>query len=81
MARKTKSVAEIDKEIETLKAQRVAALDARADQIGKIAAKAELPLLDISDSDLLKEFKAIAERFRRKGPTPSATLANKDATV
>ncbi|MBO6727815.1 MAG: hypothetical protein JJ911_19310 [Rhizobiaceae bacterium] len=74
MARKPKSVTDIDKEIEALKAQRSAALDARAEQIGKLAAKAELTLLDISDADLLKEFKALAEQFRRK-PNGSGTAA------
>jgi uncharacterized protein YydD (DUF2326 family) len=66
MARKPKSVIDIDKEIETLKAQRVAALETRAEQIGKIAAKADLNILEISDADMLKEFQAIAERFRHK---------------
>jgi hypothetical protein len=70
MARKTKTVTDIDKEIEALKAQRAAALDARAERIGKIAAKAELTLLDISDAELRKEFRAIAERFRRKSAAP-----------
>lgn len=70
MARKPKSVTDIDKEIETLKAQRSAALEARAAQIGKIAAKADLTVLEISDADLLKEFRQIAERFRRKTAPP-----------
>jgi hypothetical protein len=69
MARRPKSVADIDKEIAALQAQRSEALEGRAVQIGKIAAKAELNLLDIPDADLLKEFKAIAERFRAK-PKP-----------
>lgn len=64
MARKSKSVADIDKEIAALQAQREEALESRAVQIGKIAAKAELNMLDISDAELLREFKAIAERFR-----------------
>ena len=72
MARKPKSVIDIDNEIEALKTQRVAALDARADQVGKIAAKADLTTLDISDADLLKEFQQIAERFRRK-TSPAAS--------
>ncbi len=67
MARKPKSVVDIDKEIEALKAQRVAVLEARADQIGKIAAKADLTTLEITDAELQKEFQAIADRFRRKG--------------
>lgn len=66
MARKPKSVIDIDKEIETLKVQRIAALEARAEQIGKIAAKADLNILEISDANMLKEFQAIAERFRHK---------------
>lgn len=66
MTRKPKSVIDIDKEIEALKAQRVAALKARADQIGKIAAKADLTNVEITDAELLKEFQAIADRFRRK---------------
>lgn len=72
MARKSKSVTDIDKEIEALKAQREAALGARADQVGKIAAKADLTTLEISDADLLKEFQQIADRFRRKtNPAPA----------
>lgn len=74
MARKPKSVVDIDKEIEALKAQRVAALEARADQIGKIAAKADLTNLEITDAELLKEFQAIADRFRRK--TTASAPAN-----
>lgn len=74
MARKPKSVTDIDREIETLKAQRSAALNTRAEQIGKLATKAGLTLLDISDAELLKEFKALAERFRRK-PNGSGTTA------
>ncbi|MCQ0090625.1 TraC family protein [Roseovarius sp. M141] len=70
MARKPKSVTDIDKEIETLKAQRSAALEARAAQIGKIAAKADLTVLEISDADLLKEFRQVAERFRRNTAPP-----------
>ncbi|WP_029064087.1 TraC family protein [Labrenzia sp. DG1229] len=71
MARKSKSVADIDKEIEALKNRRLEALEAQAAHIGKIAAKAELTMLEISDADLLKEFKAIAERFRgRPAPSP-----------
>ncbi|WP_113913476.1 TraC family protein [Roseovarius dicentrarchi] len=74
MAKKPKSVIDIDKEIAALKAQRVAALESRADQIGKIAAKANLTTLEISDADLLKEFQQIAERFRRKiGPSNPAS--------
>lgn len=72
MARKPKSVADIDKEIEALKAARVEALDAQAAHVGKLAAKAELTMLDISDADLVKEFKAIAERFRAQGTAPAA---------
>lgn len=76
MARKPKSVIDIDidKEIETLKAQRLAVLDARADQVGKIAAKADLTMLAISDAELLKEFQQIADRFRRK-TTPTSTTS------
>lgn len=66
MARKPKSVVEIDKEIEALKAARVQALEAQATHVGKLAAKADLTALDISDADLLREFKAIAERFRKQ---------------
>ena len=66
MTRKPKSVIDIDNEIEALKAQRIASLEARAGHIGKIAAKADLATLEISDAELLKEFQAIADRFRRK---------------
>lgn len=72
MARKPKSVADIDREIEALKAQRVAALEGRADQIGKIAGKAGLTTLEITDAELMKEFQAMADRFRRKTSTAMA---------
>jgi len=72
MARKPKSVVDIDKEIEALKAARAAAMDARAAHIGKLAAKAELTMLDMSDADLLEAFKTIAVRFRKQGATPAA---------
>lgn len=72
MARKPKSVSEIDKEIEALKAKRTEALEAQAAHVGKLAAKAELTTLDIPDADLLREFKAIADRFRSK---PKASAA------
>lgn len=72
MARKPKSVLEIDKEIEALKAARVEALEAQAAHVGKLAAKADLTTLDITDADLLKEFKAIAERFRKQQITSPA---------
>ena len=73
MARKQKTVTEIDREIEALKAERIAALEAQADHIGKLAAKAGLTGLDISDAALSKEFKAIADRFRRPAETGSAS--------
>ena len=73
MARKQKTVSEIDREIDALKAQRIAALEARADHIGKLAAKAGLTGVDISDAELLKEFKAIADRFQRQAETRSAS--------
>lgn len=72
MARKSKSVTDIDKETEALKVARAAALDAQAAHIGKLAAKAELTLLDISDAALMKEFRAIAERFRKQRAAPAA---------
>jgi len=72
MARKPKSVADIDREIEALKAQRVEALEAQAELVGKLAAKAGLTTLDISDADLLKEFKALAERFQKRPASPAS---------
>jgi uncharacterized protein YydD (DUF2326 family) len=66
MAKKPKSITDIDQQIETLKAQRVAVLETRAAHIGKIAAKADLTTLEISDATLLREFQQIADRFRRK---------------
>lgn len=72
MARRSKSVTDIDKEIEALKVARTAAMDAQAAHIGKLAAKAELTLLDISDAALLEEFRAIAERFRKQGAASAA---------
>lgn len=74
MARKTKSVTDIDKQIEALRAQRVATLEARADHVGKIAAKADLTTLEIGDADLLKEFQQIVERFRHKS-APAGTAS------
>ncbi len=75
MARKPKSVTDIDQEIEALRAQRVAALEARAAHIGKIAAKADLTTLEILDADLLKEFQQIADRFRHKSAPANAPNA------
>lgn len=73
MARKQKSVADIDKEIEALKAKRAEALEAQAAHIGKLAEKAGLTTLEIADADLLKEFKAVAGRFRKRPTTPAAS--------
>lgn len=65
MAKKTKSVADIDREIKALQAKRTEALEAQSAHVGNLAARAGLTELDIPDADLLKEFKAIAERFQK----------------
>lgn len=78
MARKSRTVLEIDAEIEALKRQRREAIDQRSAQIGKLAAKAGLVELDVSDGDLLKEFGAIAARLRdRPGSKSKAAGAAK----
>jgi len=70
MARKLTNVSDIDKKIAALQEQRAAALEARAEQIGKIASKAGLVDLDISDAEFLKAFQEIAARFQ----TPPAPV-------
>ena len=74
MARRPKSVADVEREIEALKQQRQSLLNARAEQIGKLAAKAELHTLDITDKELLKMFEDLVARFRAKAaPAGSAS--------
>lgn len=75
MPRKPKSVSDIDRQIEELKEQRTKALEDRAVHIGTIAARADLTTLDISDADLLREFKALATRFQN-GRTSTVRSAN-----
>jgi hypothetical protein len=70
MARKLTNVSDIDKKIAALQEQRAAVLEARAEQIGKIASKAGLVDLEISDAELLKAFQQIAARFQ----TPPTSL-------
>lgn len=70
MGRKLTNVSDIDKKIAALQEQRAAALAARAEQIGKIASKAGLVDLEVSDAELLKAFQQIAARFQ----TPPAPL-------
>ena len=79
MARKPKSVSEIDRQIEELKAKRLEALEAQPAHIGSIAAKADLNTLDIPDAELLKKFKAIAARFRGQATPPSSATPRSTA--
>ncbi|WP_136661783.1 TraC family protein [Nitratireductor sp. XY-223] len=80
MARRPRTLAEIDTEIEALKQQRQKALDQRSALIGKLAAKAGLVELDVPDAELLKEFGAIADRLRnRSGPNAKTATAAKSA--
>ncbi len=82
MARKPKSVGEFDEEIKALQAKRAEALEARAAHIGKLADKAGLTMLDFADDALLKEFKAIADRFQNPPKTaPSAPVGRADQTL
>ena len=74
MARKPRTVSEFDAEIEALKQQRQKAVDQRSAHIGKLAAKAGLVELDVSDAELLKEFGAIAGRLRNRSD-PNAKTA------
>ncbi len=73
MARKPRTLAEIDTEIEALKQQRQKALDQRSALIGKLAAKAGLVELDVPDAELLKEFGAIVDRLRNQRGTDAKT--------
>lgn len=75
MARKPRSVSDIDAEIEALKKQRKEALEAQSAHIGRLAAKAGLTGLDISDAELVKEFEAVAARFQNKASPPSPKTA------
>ena len=64
MACKPRTVVEFDAEIEALKQLRQEAVSQRSAHIGKLAAKAGLVELDVSDAELLKEFSAIVARLK-----------------
>ncbi|GFE67037.1 TraC family protein [Litoreibacter roseus] len=82
MARKPKSVADFDEEIRALQAKRAEALEARAAHIGKLADKAGLTMLEFADDALLKEFKAIAQRFQNQPKAaPAAPVGRADQTT
>lgn len=75
MVRQTRTVADIDTAIGELKRQRAAAVDARATDIARIATRAGLADLNVSDVELLEVFEGVAARFRRSAPSPE-TKAN-----
>ena len=73
MARR-RTVLEIDAEIDALKRQRQEVVTQRSAHIGKLAAKAGLVELDVTDAELLKEFEAIAARLQEKS-RPASKVA------
>ncbi len=70
MVRQTRTVADIDTEIVKLKQQRAAAVDARANHIARIAKRAGLADLNVSDVELLEAFETVTARFRRSAEVP-----------
>lgn len=62
----TRSIAEIEEQIKKLKEQIRRKQDNEARRIAKIAEHAGLLDREISDTELLKEFSALAERFPQK---------------
>lgn len=68
MARKTLTERRADALAEVAAAkQRLAKIEAdAAERLGKMALKAGLADVDVSDEDLAKEFAALAERFQGK---------------
>ncbi|WP_245489883.1 MULTISPECIES: TraC family protein [unclassified Mesorhizobium] len=64
MARITK-VSKIQEEIAKLQEQLKAAQAKEAERLGDLAVKAGLSDLDVSDRDLLKALKEVADRFRK----------------
>ncbi|MFN7102158.1 MAG: TraC family protein [Pseudorhizobium sp.] len=79
MARKTLTERRADALAEVAAAkQRLAKIEAdAAERLGKMALKAGLADVDVSDEDLAKEFAALAERFQGKtvARTPRKTAA------
>jgi len=66
---------DIDAKIQALKEKREKMLDQRGRRYARIADQAGLIEVQISDEDLLREFKGIADRFRAKGPGKSEPVA------
>ena len=70
MVRQTRTVADIDTAIGELKRKRAAAVDARANDIARIAKRAGLADLNVSDVELLEAFETVAARFYRSTEVP-----------
>ena len=75
-----KSAADIEQQIEELKAKRDAALNLQAKRIGELALKAGLTTkVGITDEELAAEFKAIAARFQGQKAKPNGHAGTHDA--
>jgi TraC-like protein len=73
--RRVSQPSDIDAKIRELKEKRERMLDQRGRRYARIADQAGLLEVQISDDDLLKEFKEIAARFRTKGTAKSEPVA------
>lgn len=77
MARKTLSERKTGKlaELNRIKAELAELENKAAEHIGKIALSAGLGDLDIDDTELRKEFEAIASKFRKSEGKQAASVA------
>jgi len=75
MARR-RSRAEIQADIEALRKQLAESEEREERRIGKIANKAGLLDLEVSDEDLAKAFAELAVRFRKNGKGPAPVHAH-----
>ena len=75
MARR-RSRAEIQADIEALRKQLAESEEREERRIGKVANKAGLLDVEVSDEDLAQAFAELAARFRRNGQGPSPVHAH-----
>ena len=72
--RRVAQPSDIDAKIRQLKEKREKLLEQRGKRLARIADQAGLLEVQISEEDLLKEFKEIAARFRAKKANGAATV-------
>lgn len=70
MAKRPKTPAEIKAEMERLKQELKEAETREADRLGKLAIKAGLHEIDVSEADLVKALKEVAGRFQGSRQQP-----------